>query len=115
MLQLFRELGCVQLDPVQVVAPSHELVLFSRLGRFERRDLEALRWEERKLFEYWAHAASLVLTEDYPLHAFAMRGYATRTLDPSRRIHAWLEANEALRRLAGPMAATSTGCSPISG
>ena len=100
MLQLFREVGCVQLDPVQVVAPSHELVLFSRLGRFERRDLETLRWEERKLFEYWAHAASLVLTEDYPLHAFAMRRYATRTLDPTRRIHAWLEANESLRRLA---------------
>jgi len=34
-----------------------------------------LLWRERWLFEYWAHAASIVLTEDYPIHHAMMRGY----------------------------------------
>ncbi len=44
------------------------MVLWSRLGGFDRDDLDTLLWRERWLFEYWAHAASIVLTEDYPIH-----------------------------------------------
>jgi uncharacterized protein len=40
-------------------------VLWSRLGRFDPADLEALRWEERRLFEYWTHAAALLLMRRY--------------------------------------------------
>jgi uncharacterized protein len=32
VLQLVKHMGCVQLDPISVVAPSHLLVLWSRLG-----------------------------------------------------------------------------------
>ena len=42
---------------------------------FDRTDLDALLWRERWLFEYSAHAASLVLTEDYPIHRLMMRAY----------------------------------------
>ena len=52
---LVRELGCVQLDPIGVVAPSHLLVLHSRLGRYDPATLDTLLWDERRLFEYWAH------------------------------------------------------------
>ena len=51
------DLAGLQLDPISVVAPSHLLVLWSRLGRFDPAELEALRWDERRLFEYWTHAA----------------------------------------------------------
>jgi uncharacterized protein YcaQ len=50
----------------------------------------------RWLFEYWAHAASIVLTEDYPLHAATMRRYP----GPStygQRVRRWMTANEKLR------------------
>lgn len=51
ILDLVRDLGCLQLDPTSVVARSHLLVLGSRLGPFDRGDLDALLWQERRLFE----------------------------------------------------------------
>ncbi|MEL6270565.1 MAG: crosslink repair DNA glycosylase YcaQ family protein [Chloroflexota bacterium] len=73
MLDVIRDMGCVQLDPISTVERSHLLVLWSRLGRFKEADVDALLWESKDLFEYWAHAASIVLTEDYPVHAWHMR------------------------------------------
>ncbi len=87
---MFRDLGCIQIDPISVVARTHLLVLRSRLGAFDLRALESLLWEERFLFEYWAHAASIVLTEDYPIHAAMMQKYRE---SPS----AWFRENEELR------------------
>ncbi|MAU00342.1 MAG: hypothetical protein CL608_24640 [Anaerolineaceae bacterium] len=73
MLDLVRDLGCVQLDPIRAVERTHLLVLWSRLGQFDVAQLKQLRWEEKALFEYWAHAASMVLTEEYPVFYWGMR------------------------------------------
>src|SRR5262245_47233263 len=51
MFDVIRDLGCVQLDPISVVARSHQLVLFSRLGKYDLAHLDTLLWEERRLFE----------------------------------------------------------------
>lgn len=75
MLDIIRDLGCLQLDPISAVARSHQLVLWSRLGQYQLADLDKLLWHDRALFEYWAHVASIVLTEDYPIHAYRMRRY----------------------------------------
>ena len=73
ILSVIRDLGYVQLDPINTVAPSHLLVLWSRVGNFRLSDLDRLLWDEKKVFEHWSHAASIVLTEDYPLHYSLMR------------------------------------------
>src|SRR2546428_8715939 len=67
--ELVRTIGCLQLDPTPIVARNHLLVLFSRLGPFDPRLVDALLWDERRLYEYWAHQASIVPTEDRGLHA----------------------------------------------
>ncbi|TMR88778.1 winged helix-turn-helix domain-containing protein [Nonomuraea basaltis] len=95
--QVLRTLRCLQLDPVNVVARSHLLVLWSRVGGYDPADLDVLLWRERWLFEYWAHAASIVLAEDYPIHQVMMRGYAGGQTS-HERIRDWLEANDVLRR-----------------
>jgi uncharacterized protein YcaQ len=97
ILPLVRELGCLQLDPTSAVARSHLLVLQSRLGRFDPAELDRLLWEERSLFEYWAHAASIVLTEDYGIHRLLMRDVAAANGYWRRRLE-WMERNEPLRR-----------------
>jgi uncharacterized protein len=86
ILDLFRRLGCVQLDPIRHVERTHLLVLWSRLGLFDPADLERLRFTERAIFEYWAHAASLVLTEEWPVYGWMMRRVAAR-----KREAAWFE------------------------
>ena len=99
LLALVRELGCVQLDPTSAVARSHLLVLWSRLGAFDVEVLEALRWRERRLFEYWAHAASLVPADDFRLHeATLMRLFAQGEAPWGPRLREWMRANARLRR-----------------
>jgi uncharacterized protein YcaQ len=110
ILDVVRGLGCVQLDPISAVARSHLLVLWSRLGPYDTGELDRLLWEERSLFEYWAHAASIVLTEDYPIHSVMMRRYPSGETGWSRRVREWMEENRELRehileeiRKNGPM------------
>jgi uncharacterized protein YcaQ len=98
IMQVAQDLGCLQLDPISVVARSHLLVLWSRLGTFDQGELDALLWQERRLFEYWAHAASIVLTEDYPIHSWLMRRYPRPVYAHGRRTAEWLGANPDLRR-----------------
>ena len=78
VLDVARSIRCVQLDPISVVARSPLLVLRSRLDRFDPAHLDRLLWRDRALFEYWAHAASIVLTEDYAIHRYRMRNYPSK-------------------------------------
>jgi hypothetical protein len=72
------------------------LVLYSRLGPYDMAEFNRLMWEERALFEYWAHAASIVLTEHYPIHAFHMQQAIDGTSPYTQRTHAWMAANHNL-------------------
>ena len=98
MLDLIRDLGCVQLDPIRAVERTHLLVLWSRLGNFDVTELERLRWQEKALFEYWAHAASMVLTEEYPVFNWGVR---QRRADSRRaaRYQKWFDEHPGLIEL----------------
>jgi uncharacterized protein YcaQ len=93
LLEVARDLGCIQLDPTNAVDRTHRLVLYSRAGRYDAQHLDQVIWQDRQLFEYWAHAASLVLTEDYPLHHLMMRRFPQH-----ERTAEWMKQNEPLRR-----------------
>ena len=103
MLNAFRQLGCVQLDPISAIAKSHQLVLRNRMAPQTidtlNRHLEQLLWHDRSVFEYWAHCASMVLTEDYPIHSHRMRSYLKNSTDASTwavRTRKWVTDNKAL-------------------
>ncbi len=102
ILSTIRDIGYVQWDPVSVVAPSHVLSLWSRVGNFRPSDLDRLLWDQKKIFEHWTPMASLVLTEDYPLYLSLMRRYPA-SLTGSWRSHEvkarkFLSKHEELRR-----------------
>jgi len=98
ILQVVRDLGCLQIDPINVVARPQYLILWSRLGNYNPALFDTLLWQERKLFEYWAHCASIVLTEDFPIHNLMMRTYARDDSNWDRRVRQWIADNDALRR-----------------
>lgn len=75
ILSVVRDLAYVQWDPVSIVAPSHMISLWSRLGDFRTSDVDRLLWDEKKLFLHWTPIASLVRTEDYPLFHSLMQRY----------------------------------------
>jgi len=98
IIKLFQDIGCVQIDPLRAVERTQLLVLWSRLGRFDPADLEALLTSERRLFEYWAHAASIVMMDDYPLYQVHMRHWLVGDEAWQKRTLVWLEENDELRR-----------------
>lgn len=84
ILSVVRDLAYVQWDPISVIAPSHIISLWSRLGNFRLSDLDRLLWEEKKLFQHWTPIASIALTEDYPLYYSLMRRYPESLLNSWR-------------------------------
>ena len=59
VLSTVRHLGRLQIDPISTVAPPQYLVLWSRLGPYQRAELDRLLWQRKKLFEWnvpiWEH------------------------------------------------------------
>jgi len=92
VLSTVRRLGFLQLDPISSVAPPQQLVLWSRLGRWDTAELDRLLWKQRKLVEW---DAFLYPAEDLPiLKAFMRR----RDRPTDLRMIAWLKEHAAYRR-----------------
>lgn len=114
MMTVFDQLGCIQIDPIPVVDRTQYLVMFSRVGPYNRAVFDKLIYEDRQLFEFWAHAASIVRIADLPIH----RRFMDRPVNMEtksewvKRFRDWVKANEAFREYVlemlhekGPLAA----------
>ena len=95
MLDILRSIRCLQLDPIRAVERTQYTVLWSRLGQYDRRWLHDLTYIDKHLFEFWAHAASIVLYEDFPIHRYFMEQYGT---DPKRTISKWIAQNQGFKQ-----------------
>ena len=70
------QMGCVQIDTLQMVHRSHYLALWSRLGAYDPTRLDELYTTgNRRLFEYWLHAACLIPIRDYRYRLPVMHWY----------------------------------------
>lgn len=71
--EVVRRLGALQIDSVNVLVRSHYLPVFSRRGAYATELLERAAYaDDRSLFEYWGHEASLLPVELYPLMRWRM-------------------------------------------
>lgn len=96
---VLRHLGAVQLDTISVLARSHELVPYARLGAVGRPAVESAYWNASPSdapaarphsFEYWSHAACILPIEEWPHFAFRRRarrakGYRWHVMEDSAR------------------------------
>ncbi len=124
---VLRRLGAVQLDTISVLARSHELIPYARLGAVGRTTVESAYWTPRPetpdaapasgsayaphSFEYWSHAACILPIEEWPLFAFRRRAMRARG-------HRWHVMKDSARSCAavldrlkadGPLTTTQLG------
>ena len=94
VLEAVRRLGRLQIDPIARVAPTQHLVLWSRLGPYDRAELDRLL-AARELYEWSAFV--------YPKEALPALRSLQRRWPPGNgawpvRIREWLKANASFRR-----------------
>src|SRR4051794_38404499 len=108
---VLRHLGAVQLDTISVLARSHELIPYARLGAVGRDAVESAYWSGGHAFEYWSHAACVLPVEEWPYFAFRRRWFRERG-------HRWHIMRDAARscgavldrlKADGPLTSTELG------
>lgn len=88
VLAAIRHLGYVQIDTLSVVARAHHHTLWNRTRRYQPQYLERLL-QQRKVFEYWSHAAAYLPMEDYRFSLPRKQAFAEgmrHWFKPNRRI-----------------------------
>jgi uncharacterized protein len=108
---LLRRLGGVQLDTISVLARSHELVAYARLGPVGRPRVERAYWHPgtATAFEYWSHAACVLPVEEWPCYAFRRRAFLAKG-QRWHQSHPEVCAQVLARiRAEGPLTATELG------
>ena len=111
-MALVSHLRGIQLDTISVLARSHELVAFARLGATPKQEISEAYWGANSAtFEYWSHAACVLPLELWPAYGAKRRERAARGFrwhhlpDPDR------SCAEVTARLAdlGPLTARDLG------
>jgi len=108
---MLRRVGAVQLDTISVLARSHELVAYARLGPVPREQIEQAYWPPARpaAFEYWAHAACLLPLEQWPYFTFRRRAFRARGVRWHQSHQETCEKVLARLRAEGPLTATQLG------
>jgi uncharacterized protein YcaQ len=111
-----RQIGLLQLDFVNVLVPAHYLVVYSRVGAYDRGRLNQLVYERREFTEQWAHEASIVPMELWPLLEHRRQDYRPWPNSPIMKIKGkstYLAQIIDLVEKSGPV--TSQDLPPIAG
>lgn len=75
--RVIEHLGYVQVDTIAVIERAHHHTLWTRRADYQPEHLHRLQTIERRVFEYWAHAASYVPTADYRFYLDRMERFRT--------------------------------------
>ena len=88
IVELVKALGYVQIDTLHVVNRAHYVTLWARFGSYDIEDLHKLLYsaDQRRLYEGWGHAASIISLEHYRYH----RWRTDRRISYNPSFHEWL-------------------------
>jgi uncharacterized protein YcaQ len=93
--RVMQALGVLQLDFVNVLLPAHYLIVWSRLGAYDRDRFDRCIYGNGDFTEQWAHEASIVPTNAWPLLAHRRAAWEMSQYNPIRKLRhrkAYLDA-----------------------
>ncbi|MDZ4711680.1 MAG: crosslink repair DNA glycosylase YcaQ family protein [bacterium] len=90
LLRIIETLGYLQIDTISIVERSHNQILWTRMQSFSRSMLEDLI-AERKIFEYWSHAAAYLPIRDFRFSLLRKKKYSGKYKD-------WKNSNRRILR-----------------
>lgn len=91
--QIVERLGYVQIDTISVIERAHDHIIQTRLPGYTRDMLGELLASDRRVFEYWTHAAAYVPMQDFRYYSARMA-----TAHKWKREAAWLKDNKKVVR-----------------
>ncbi len=77
VVKALQSISYVQIDTISVVERAHHHVLLTRLPDYQKNNLLDLQANEKKVFEYWSHAAAYLPMEDFRFCLPRMNRYAS--------------------------------------
>jgi uncharacterized protein YcaQ len=114
--QALRYIECVQMDPLNVIARSHDLALWGRVVDYQPEDLSDLLYQDREFFDYGGNLRIYPMNE-LPYWRVTMRrkGKEARWTQFAEQNHALLQEVRAEVRARGPLGNSDfTGRSRVS-
>lgn len=64
-MRAIKQIGYVQIDTISVVQRAHHHIIWSRVSDYRPEWLHELQSKDKKLLEYWSHAAAYLPIEDF--------------------------------------------------
>ena len=96
LVPLIEQLTLVQLDPTAAIAPSADLVAWSRLGgSYQHEQMRAGLEDDRTLFEYRGFIRAM---SDLPLYRPLMAAWPSEHDGWTQRVQRWMHANRNFER-----------------
>jgi uncharacterized protein len=90
--QVIDHLGYIQVDTIAVIKRAHHHTLWTRVPSYRPEMLDELQAKDRKVFEYWGHAASYLPMKDYHFYLLKMK----TMLKENPRWQRWADNNQKL-------------------
>jgi len=84
--RVMETLGLLQLDYVNVLMPAHFLILWSRLGAYDRAQLERYFYDKGECIEQWAHEASILPASSWSLLEYRRQSCEMHEKNPLRTL-----------------------------
>ena len=109
-------IAVLQLDFVNVLLPAHFLIIWSRLGPYDRTQFERYLYDSGEHTEQWAHEASIVASSDWPLLAHRREKFQQWKNSPLHKMPNQRDyLDEVLNMIASKGAMTSNGLPTVAG
>jgi uncharacterized protein YcaQ len=85
LLKIIEKISYVQIDTISIVERAHHHILWSRLPAYKKSMLDELLAKDKKIFEYWSHAAAFLPMRDYKFSLLRKESYRARNKEWAKK------------------------------